>query len=133
LVTVSVTTNVFCDVNACVTERPAAAGVPSPKFQEYDVICDAPVPGWLVEASKMTGEFMTALSGDITNAAVGDPAGGRITPGGMRRMATWAKFAASKLPTGSLLPHFTFELGVATMSTVVPDPPMDDGGGGAAV
>ena len=88
LVTVSVTTNVCWDVNVCVTERPEPVAVPSPKFQEYAVICVAPVPGKLAEPSNVTWEFCTATSGDMVNDAVGVPAGGRITPGGTSRMVT---------------------------------------------
>ena len=87
LVTVTVTLNVAATVNVCVTVRPVPL-VPSPKVHAYDVICVAPVPIELVDASNVTGTFTTTGVGDIVNAAVGVPAGAWITPGGTSRMST---------------------------------------------
>src|SRR3979490_2510158 len=47
----------------------------------------APVPGKLEDASKFNGTFALAGLGETVNLAVGVSAGGRITPGGTRRIS----------------------------------------------
>jgi hypothetical protein len=86
--------------NVWATVRPLPV-VPSPKLHAYDVICVAPVPIVLGDASNVTGTPMRAVVGDIVNAAVGVPAGGRMTPGGTRRIVTVSGLTATKfVPVG---------------------------------
>src|SRR6185436_20924372 len=80
LVTVNVTWKVPAASNRWLAVTPVAA-LPSPKFQLYDEICEAPEPGTLACASKIAGMPTVTGVGVTVNAAVGDPAGGRITPG----------------------------------------------------
>ena len=85
----------------------------------------APVPGTLADASKFNGTFAEPALGDTVKLGVGVPAGGRITPGGTRRI--WA-FALSLTDTCAFDPF-----GVATMLTTVMVPPLAGGGAGGAV
>ena len=87
LVTVSTTVKVAAVAYVCAIVRPVPL-LPSPKLHEYDEIDDAPAPTWLLDASNVTGTAVTTGVGDIVNAAVGDPAGAWITPGGISRIST---------------------------------------------
>jgi hypothetical protein len=85
------------------------------------VIDVAPDPGSLVDASKVVGTLTFTGWGDNVNAAVGEPAGGRMMPVGTSRMLAIWGVTVSKL----LL------VGVATIVTMVPDPPSSGDGNGA--
>src|ERR1700730_1248800 len=94
LVTVNVTVYVCCNANECEVVRPVAV-CPSPKFQEYCVTLGefaghAPLlftgPPQLADASNCTGEFADGVAGLKTKEGVGVWRGGRITPGGAKRI-----------------------------------------------
>jgi hypothetical protein len=96
--------------------------LPSPNVQLNETIC-AFEPGRLVEASNTTGEFAFTVVGDSENAAVGVPAGGRMTPGGTSRTSVDCETAAWKFdPTG-----------VTRIVTTVPAPAVAGGGAAGAV
>ena len=122
LVTVSVTTNVPEDVNTCVVVTPVPVA-PSPKFHAYEtsVLVDEHAPlgsvAQLVDASKLT-LFPTRMpfGGKKANAAFGVPVGGRMTPGGTRRIIPLAGAAVTNVPDPD-------SDAVATMSTHVPATP----------
>src|SRR5471032_295338 len=97
---------------------------PSPKFQAYDAMTDAPVPGVLAEASNVTGMLINAMLGDIANTAVGAPAGGRITPVGTRRIVTCSGFAVEKLVPVAVA---TIETQLPGSALQVPKAPFDGG------
>jgi hypothetical protein len=78
------------------------------------VICDAPAPATLDEASNWAAKFATGLDGDTLKAAVGVDAGGKITPGGTSRISTDVGFAVSKFDP----------LAVATIDTQLPARPL---------
>jgi hypothetical protein len=48
-------------------------------------------------------------------------------------MEASCRLAASKFETAGVVPQLTLELGVATIVTVLPDPPADGGGAAGAV
>ncbi|MEO8257119.1 MAG: hypothetical protein ABI868_07210 [Acidobacteriota bacterium] len=83
------------------------------------------MPGVLDDASRFNGTFKPAGVGETVKLAVGDPAGGRITPGGTRRIVAVAPLRADAC---ALEPF-----GDATMSISVPVPPLAGGGGPGAV
>src|SRR5262249_40086404 len=98
------------------------AVAPSPKFHAYCVIvgalaAQAPAlsgPPQLVDASKVDGILKFTGVGEIVNCAVGVCAGGKMTPGGARRICT---------DSGLSVPKFVL-VGVATINTHVPGKPL---------
>ena len=77
-------------IRSAVAERPAEADNRSPQ----------PSPGALADASKATGAFAFTGDGENVKAAVGVEAGGRITPGGTRRIVTVSGAPVSKSEAG---------------------------------